>query len=130
VEFVFGGALDSRDPPLFTIMARVKKEEDLPVVEQKIYEALGRAKTELVDGDRLNAIKSHMRYRFALGLDTPNDVAMTMAHYLQLTADPQTVNRVYEMYQSLTPEDIRDAANTYFAETNRTVLTLKYGGEG
>ncbi|MCK4546991.1 MAG: insulinase family protein [Candidatus Eisenbacteria sp.] len=130
VEFIFGGALDSRDPPLFTIMTRVKNEDDLPVVEQKIYEALENAKTELVDAQRLEAIKSHMRYRFALGLDTPHDVAMTMAHYLQLTADPQTINRVYDMYQSLSPEDIRRVANDYFGEANRTVLTLKYGGEG
>jgi zinc protease len=130
VEFVFGSALDSRDAPLFTIMARVKDEADLPLVERAIYDALEDAKAELVDAGRLEAIKSHMRYRFALGLDTPYDVAMTMAHYLQLTADPQTVNRVYEMYQSLTPEDIQQAARDYFEETNRTVLTLRYGGEG
>ncbi len=129
VEFVFGSALDQRDPTLFTIMARVKDEKDLPVVEQSIYAALEDAKQNLVDAKRLDAIKSHMRYRFALGLDTPNDVAMTMAHYLQLTGDPQTVNRVYDMYDRLTPGDIQRVAKKYFGEKNRTVLTLKYGGE-
>lgn len=130
VEFIFAGAVDHRDPPLFTIMTRVKDEKDLPVVEEKIRDALEGAKEELVDRERLEAIKSHMKYRFALGLDTPIDAAMTMAHYLQLTADPQTVNRVYEMYDSLTAEDIRQVARTCFGEDNRTVLTLRYGGEG
>jgi len=130
VEFIFAGAVDHRDPPLFTIMTRVKDEKDLPVVERRIYEALETARRERVDPARLEAIKSHMRYRFALGLDTAMSVAMTMAHYLQLTADPQTVNRVYEMYESLTPEDIQRVAGTYFDEVNRTVLTLRYGGEG
>ena len=36
----------------------------------------------------------------------------------------------HDSYQQLTPEDIQQVAKTYFDKNNRTVLTLRYGGEG
>ena len=59
-----------------------------------IIAEIERLKVEPVDEQVLAETKSHMRYQFALGLDNPGGVARTLAHYLQLTADPETVNRV------------------------------------
>ena len=81
-------------------------------------------KSEMVDAVVLADTKSHMRYQFAMGLDNPADVAETLAHYLQLTTDPETVNRVYRLYDDVSPEDIQNIATTYFPATNRTVVTL------
>ena len=79
--------------------------------------------------ERLAEIKSHMKYSFAMGMDTPGRIAGTMAHYLQMTGDYETVNRVYDLYDQVTPQDIMDMAQRYFAEEKRTVVTLTYGGE-
>jgi zinc protease len=65
-----------------------------------------------------------MRYAFAMSLDNPASIAETMAHYLQLTGDPETVNRVYRLYDAVTPDEIQHMATTYFPDTNRTVVTL------
>ena len=81
-------------------------------------------KVERVDPSVLADTKSHMRYRFSMGLDNPGDIARTLSHYLQLTGDPETVNRVYRLYDAVSPEDIEYVATTYFAETNRTVVDL------
>ena len=83
-----------------------------------------RLKTEPVDGEVLAATKSHMRYAFAMGLDNPGGIARTLGHYLQLTGDPETVNRVYELYDAVTPDDVMAVADEYFDETNRTVVIL------
>jgi len=69
-----------------------------------------------------------MRYSFARGLDSPGPIAETLAHYLQLTGDVETVNRVYELYDAVTADDIRRVVTTYFADTNRTVVLLTEGG--
>ena len=50
-------------------------------------------------------------------------------HYLQLTEDPETVNRVYRLYDAVTAEDIMRAATVYFADTKRTVVTLTQEAE-
>ena len=124
VDALQGGALDSRDAPLFTIIARITNPERVDYVRDAIIAEIERLKTEPVDAATLAATKSHMRYAFAMGLDNPGGIARTLGHYLQLTGDPETVNRVYELYDAVTPEDVRAMANTYFAETNRSVVIL------
>ncbi len=86
-------------------------------------------KVEPVAEDVLAATKSHMRYAFSMGLDNPASIAETMGHYLQLTEDPETVNRVYRLYDSVTVDDIRRVATVYFPPSNRTVVTLTQEGQ-
>ena len=129
VEFVSGGCTDHRDPPLFTIITRIKDEKDIERVRDEIYAALEETKISPVSEDRLTEIKSHMKYNFAMGMDTPGRIAGTMSHYLQMTGDYETVNRVYDLYDQVTPQDIMDMAQTYFGRDNRTAVTLTYGGE-
>ncbi|MFQ6092462.1 MAG: M16 family metallopeptidase [bacterium] len=129
VEFISGGCADHRDPPLFNIITRIKAEKHIDRVQDEIDAAIEEAKSRPVSEERLAEIKSHMKYSFAMGLDTPGSIARTMCHYLQLTADYETVNRVYDLYDRVTPEDIMDVARNYFGRENRTVVTLTYGGE-
>ena len=124
VDALQGGALDSRDAPLFTIIARITDPTRVEYVRDAIIDEIERMKTEPVDEAVLAATKSHMRYGFAMGLDNPGGIARTLGHYLQLTEDPATVNRVYELYDAVSPEDVRMVASAYFADTNRTVVIL------
>ena len=126
VDFMFGGARDHRDPNLFEVVTRVKDEDRVSRVEQAIVAALEDLKKTPVDAARLERVKAHLKYSFAMGLDTADSVAGTLAHFLALTGDPQTVNRVYVLYDRITPADIQAVARKYFVDTSRTVLTLRY----
>ena len=71
-----------------------------------------------------------MKYQFAMGLNSPGSVASTLAHYINLTGDPETVNRVYELYDAVTAQDIQNITKKYFTKENRTVVNLSHeGGE-
>ena len=124
VDILTGGAVDHRDAPLFTILARVTDPEEIPSVRNAIISEIDRLKVDPIDDAALAATKSHMRYAFARGLDNPASVAETMGHYFQLTQDLETINRVYRLYDAVTADDIRRVATTYFPESNRTVVTL------
>ena len=124
VDVLQGGALDSRDAPLFTILARITDSSRIDYVLEAIVSEIERLKNEPVDIEVLSETKSHMRYGFAMGLNNPGGIARTIGHYLQLTENPDTVNRVYQLYDSVSSEDIQNVANAYFAESNRTVVIL------
>lgn len=124
VDVLTGGASDHRDAPLFTILARVTDPTRIDDVRDAIIEEIDRLKVEPVDDALLAATKSHLRYAFAQKLDEPASVAEAMGHYLQLTEDPETINRLYRLYDAVTADDIRRLATTYFPESNRTVVTL------
>jgi len=128
VDFIQGGAGDRRDATMFIIFTRVKDPANVEMVEQEIYKAIEETKTVLADEERLASIKSHMKYQFAMGLNSPRSVAQTLAHYIGLTGDPETVNRVYELYDRVTAEDIQNVTKKYFTDENKTVVNLSYDG--
>jgi zinc protease len=124
VDFVSAGATDQADPPLFTIFTRVRETERLEEVRKAILDEVDRIGRELPDEKKLEATKSHMKYAFLLRSDTADSIANTMAHYLSLTNDPATVNKVYSLYDRVTAADVRDLARKYLRAENRTSVTL------
>ncbi|MDX1384311.1 MAG: hypothetical protein R3190_11740, partial [Thermoanaerobaculia bacterium] len=126
VDSIAGFYSDHRDPYLFMVFGRVKSEELMPKVESAIYEAIERLKSDPVDAERLERVKSNLRYSFALGLDSPGNVALTISNFLVLTGDPESVNRVYEQYAKVTPEDVQRLAGEVFQERGKTLVTLTH----
>jgi len=129
VEFMDAKLEDHVDPYLFTIMTCIRNPEDVDNVRNDIYQAMEKAKTEPVSKDRLENIKSHMKYSFAMRLNTPLGVAFALGQYLELTGDKESLNRFHNLFGSVTPEDIQRVAKKYFAPNNRTVVPLRYGGK-
>lgn len=130
VDLLHGGAGDHRDPYLFEILARVKDPVKMEYVESALHAALAGLHDDPVDAERLKRIQSHLKYAFAGGLDTGGAAARQLAHYLALTGDPEAVNRIYARYETVTPDDVKSVARTYFVPTNRTVVTLAHVPEG
>jgi zinc protease len=126
VEFVNGGPDDHRDPFLFTAMSRVKDAKNVDSVRDEIYAALENAKTVPADAKKLQDIKSHIRYAFAMRLNKPDNVAVTVATYIALTGNYESMNKLYALYEKVTAEDIMHAAQKYFTKNNRTVIILEH----
>jgi zinc protease len=126
VEFVNGGADDHRDPYLFTVVTRIKDAKNIDSVKDDIYAALENAKTAPVGAKKLQDIKSHVKYGFAMQLNKPDNVAVTVASYIAVTGNYESMNKVYALYDKVTAEDIMRAAKKYFAKENRTVVILEH----
>jgi zinc protease len=129
VDVLFPDYSDHVDPYLFSAVARVKDPADVEYVEQQILAAFEKLKQQPIPADELESVKSHLRYQFALGMNSTAAIADTLAHYLSLRRTPETVNKRYALYQQVTPEAITTVAKRYFIETGRTVATLQYEAE-
>lgn len=125
VDTLDGDNPDRVDPYLFTVWTRVKKEQDMDSVRDDILGTLKGFQQDLVPKERLEAVKSHLRYRFAVGMDNSQSIAAILARYVALRRTPETINRVYDLYAQITPEDVQTAANKYLADSARTIVTLK-----
>ena len=126
MDFVSGSYSDHRDPYLFMIFGRTKSEDLVDDVQEAIGQAIADLQANPVDPEKLERIKSHLRYSFALSLDSPNAISGTVTNYLSLTGDPLTVNEVYAQYQKVTLADVQRVAKEVFKPTNYTVVTLSY----
>ncbi len=104
------GPPNNLDPELFGVIARVKNAADLPSIQQQIIATAEGFATKPVDAKKLEALKEHLRYEFALRLNNSEAIAGTVARYVALRRTPETINRYYDEYAKLTPADIQKAA--------------------
>ena len=103
-------------------------------VQTEILKTLEEVKSTPVSAERLEAVKSNLKYSFALQMDNTESVAQILASFLELNPDPETINRLYNTYDSITPEDIMRLAKKYFSPERRTLAGLAHkpgdAGEG
>ncbi len=123
-DFLNASAPARMDPSLFTITARVKRESDVDYVRDQILAAVQGFRDKPVEAPRLDAVRKHLRYAAALRMDSSDAVAAALAGYVALRRTPETMNKLYEQYAQLTPEQVREAASKYLVEKGRTVVTL------
>ena len=124
IRFIGGGAFDSRDPNLFTIEVSMVEKDDMAYVMNEIKKAIAKVKTEAVDVDLLERTKSKLKYGFAMGIDTPGSIARSLSHYIQLTGDPESINRLYALYDQVTVDDLKMVASKYFDPQHMTIATI------
>jgi len=124
VRSIGGGAFDSRDPGLFTIQVSMVEKEDMPYVLAEIEKALAKVKTEDINATLLARTKSNLKYSFAMGIDTPESIARSLSHYIQLTGDPESINRLYALYDKVSADDVKMVANKYFKMDHLTIATI------
>jgi zinc protease len=120
---------DRVDPFLFTVFARIKNPEDMDYVRGQVLETVKSFRDKPVPKERLEAVKNHLRYGFSLRMDNSQAVAGTVASYVALRRTPATIDRLYEQYAKLTPEDLQNAARKYLVDDGRTIVTLTGGSK-
>ncbi|MEL6822237.1 MAG: pitrilysin family protein [Calditrichota bacterium] len=115
----------NRDPKLYNIYTMVKSEDDLDYVKGEIDKTVEAFKTILVSSEELDNLKKRNRYGYLMALDTPSRVAGNLARFIALGTEIAVIDKLYATISTLTPEDIRDAANKFLNAEQRSVITLK-----
>ena len=120
----------SRDPHLFRVNLTLKDGVTFKEIEDEITAAIAHAADGQISTERIDEVKSHSRYGFELSLETPGDVAVTIAMLMSATGDPDSVDKFVQALSATTPDDIKKVASSYLTEKRRTVVTLapKEGG--
>ena len=82
-----------------------------------------------MDGQHLDSVCRRLRYQIALRMDNSETIAQILSGYVARRRSPETMNRLFDQYARLTPEDVQQAAAKYLVEKARTIVTLT-GPEG
>jgi zinc protease len=121
---VSGFAGPSRDPNLITINASLRNAADMQYIKDELVKALDAAKSTPVDAKKLTDSKSRIKYSIAMAMDNPDAIANTIAQAVWLTGDPEALNKYYALYETVTAQDIMNAAKKYFTPETLTVATI------
>ncbi len=125
VEFVAGGAPMNRDPGLIEIFSRIKDPSKVDYVLAEIDKTIARYQSSPPEAKRLADLKSRTKYDFLMNLETPDDVAGGLSRFIAITGGIEAVDDMYRTLDSVTAEDIQEAANLYLSLDRRTVGILR-----
>ncbi|HXP62785.1 MAG TPA: pitrilysin family protein, partial [Dongiaceae bacterium] len=114
----------NRDPGLWSVMAMVKRPEDLPAVEGEIWDCLKGLRGRGVEAARLEAVRARVRNGFLSYLTSPDRVAGKLARFIALTGDVTAVEDYLAALSKVTPDQILQAANRYLLPERSTVAIL------
>jgi zinc protease len=129
-RFLGGGAFDARDPSLISIQASLYNKDDMQYIKDEVMKAINNVKENGVEEKLLSETKSNLKYSFAMGIDNPSTIANTLCHYISLTGDPESVNRLYKLYDKVTVQDLKDVINKYYLPAGLTIATISPDAEG
>lgn len=130
LRFLGGGAMDSHDPYLITIQASFINKDDFQYVRDEITKAIDDIKLNGVDQKLLDETKSNLKYSYAMSIDNPDAIANSISHYIYLTGDPESLNKLYALYDKVTVDDIKMVANKYFIDSGLTIATISADEKG
>ena len=120
----------SRDPNLLSITTLVTDPANLAAIESEIQSTAEKFRRDLCDEKLLHDTKSAMKYGFLMSLETAQGVCFSLRPIAVYTGGIEAIEEYYRTLESITPEDLRAAANRYLVENGRTTITLVPAGEG
>ena len=102
----------------------MKNPADVSYVQDQILAMVAQLRDKPVDAARLEAVRSYVRNRAALQMGASDSVARSIVPYISLRRTPDSMNKLFDQYAQLTPEDIQQAASKYLVDSGKTTITL------
>jgi zinc protease len=115
-----------RDPCFFGIDARLKKEDSRADVSKAILDAIAELSAGKTDARRLDDIKSNMKFGLAMELETPSQVAETLAWHIGIFGTVDSIDSLYANIAKVSAKDLNAFAKKFLVDTNRTTMTFTF----
>jgi zinc protease len=128
VQSLFPSFALSRDPYLVSVQTMVSNPADVKAVESEILAAVKKYQETPVDSRQLADTKSAIKYGFLMSMETAQDVALAVMQSIVNTGRLEPIEDYLRTLDAVTPEDIREAARKYLADTGRTTITMVQEG--
>ncbi|MFW5920594.1 MAG: M16 family metallopeptidase, partial [Polyangiales bacterium] len=119
----------SRDPHLMMITSVLKPGTDFEPILGAIQQQMDTIAAGEVAAERIEAVKSNLRYSLLTDLETPDDVASLVGEMIAVGGSLEALDAYIEALRAVTPEDVAEVAGDYLTEKRRFVVTLAPKGE-
>jgi zinc protease len=120
----FGEAKLIEHPNLFYAVAIVQPGHQPKEVLTELEAQLERVRVEGVTADELSRAKRQFARDYILGRETVRQKALHLGHAVVIHNDIKTADGEFDLFQSVTLEDVKRVARTYFTPESRMLLTV------
>ena len=117
------------DPGLTLGFAMVNMGVNPEDVEAAMNEEVDKLKNELISERELQKLKNSIEAGFVTSNSSMAGIAESLANYHTYFGDANLINTEIDRYLSITAEDIKRAANTYYDSSSRVTIYFKHNDE-
>jgi zinc protease len=117
----------TRDPGLFLVSAVLTPSEgaaDFDAITGASQRELAQIAAGETPAERIDAVRSNLRYGMLTEVQTPSDVADLLASLAAAGGTMSALDEYLAALAAVTPEEIAQAARTYLVPERRFVVTL------
>jgi predicted Zn-dependent peptidase len=119
------GLPGSRYPNLFGIFATVRNPHKVDKLAGAIDKIIDDLKTEPVKDGELRKVKNQLQVDFIKRQNSNEGLAGMLSYYETILGDWRYLVNYEKKVESITPEELREAANRYLIPDNRTIAIIK-----
>jgi zinc protease len=112
------------DPGLLTVGVVASPGQDIDQLEQDTWRELDMLRTHPIETAELEKSKKKLRSSYLTSLQTHFFKGIMAGIYRIRAGDHQWINRIEASYEAITAHDLKDVAERYLTEDNRTVIHL------
>jgi predicted Zn-dependent peptidase len=120
---VVADANEQRGPSLFWFSIMARPTTDLGALETLLYDEIARLQKEPIADWELTKVQMQLRRQRAQQSYSSRSRANALSHFAVFYNDPGLINSIWSRYEQITKADLQRVAQTYFRESNRTVVT-------
>ena len=120
----YGSGNIIEDPNLFYAVAIVPPGRTPAEAATALTEELERLKQEPVSDEELQRTKNQFARDYIIGRITNSQKAAHLGHAAVIHDDITTADGEFDIFMSITKEDVQRVARTYFTDESRLVLTI------
>ena len=116
-------ANELRGPSLFWFSIMARPTTDLGSLETLLYDEIARLQKEPIADWELAKVQMQLLRQRAQQAYSSRSRANALGHFAVFYNDPGLINSIWRRYEQITKADLQRVAQTYFRESNRTVVT-------
>jgi predicted Zn-dependent peptidase len=124
------GLPGARFPNLFVIRAAPRSPHTAGEVEDLIRSELERLAEEPVTAEELERVRKGLQADMVRGLQSNAGLAGMLSYYQAVAGDWRYITSHLAVLETITPEEVREAAARYLGARNSTVVTLVTDRQG
>ncbi|MDQ3191488.1 MAG: insulinase family protein [Bacteroidota bacterium] len=109
------------DEGLLIVSGKIVKGFSVKEAEKAILEEIEKLKNEVIKEEELIKVKNKVESTLVFSELSVSNKAMTLA-YFELLSDAQMINQEVDKYMSISPDEIKNQANSVFSEQNCSTL--------
>jgi zinc protease len=115
----------TRDPGLFVVGAELKDRTSFGEIERDVQSAIDALAHGEIEAERVEAVRSHLRYGLTMGVETASDAVDTFAQFIASTGSTEALGSYLAALSAVTREDIARVAGQYLTPQRRYIVTLR-----